>query len=292
MIKGKILKGVGSFYTVYSYKDKKTYTLKARGIFRKKKIKPVIGDEVIFSYSSDDDGSIDEILPRKNELIRPSISNIDNIIIVCSIKHPDISYLVLDKMIINSTLKNTNLTVCFNKADLASEKEKEDILDIYKDAGINIIFTSNVTMEGIDKVKEILKGRVTTFMGVSAAGKSSLINSVYRGYDLETGIISEKIKRGKHTTRHCELFLEHNDTFFADTPGFSSLDVFDVKKEDLSCYYNEFSHYSGCKYINCVHINEPNCEIKKAVEENKINKIRYNNYLKIYNQLKEKENKY
>lgn len=292
MLRGKILKGVGSFYTVYSYDDKKEYVLKARGIFRKQKITPTVGDNVLFSAVSEDEGNIEKIENRKNLLIRPSISNVDNIIIVCAIKEPDISYFLLDKMIINASIKNVNLNVCFNKSDLADEEEMRRIKGIYENAGLNVIFTSNVTDEGIAEVRRMLKNKSSVFMGVSGAGKSSLINSLFEDFNLETSHVSRKIKRGRHTTRHSELFMEDENTFIADTPGFSSLEVFDVQKEDLHHYYNDFLPYAECKYPNCVHINEPNCGVKDAVNSGKINLTRYNAYKQIYEELKIKENKY
>ncbi|WP_290776170.1 ribosome small subunit-dependent GTPase A [Anaerofustis sp.] len=292
MLRGKILKGVGSFYTVYSYDDQKEYVLKARGIFRKQKITPTVGDNVLFSAVAEDEGNIEKIENRKNLLIRPSISNVDNIIIVCAIKEPDISYFLLDKMIINASIKNVNLNVCFNKSDLVDEEEMNRIKGIYENAGLNVIFTSNVTDEGIGEVRRLLKNNSSVFMGVSGAGKSSLINSLFEDFNLQTSHVSRKIKRGRHTTRHCELFMEDENTFIADTPGFSSLEVFDVKKEDLHHYYNDFLPYAECKYLNCVHINEPNCGVKDAVNRGKINLTRYNTYKQIYEELKIKENKY
>lgn len=292
MLKGKILKGVGSFYTVYSYEDKKEYTLKARGIFRKQKITPTVGDEVLFTAVNTDEGSIEEIIERKSLLIRPSISNVDNIIIVCAVREPDISFFLLDKMIINASIKNVDLTICFNKCDLADEALKDYLKEEYKNSGFNLIFTSNATGEGIDEVKSLLKDKSSVFMGVSGAGKSSLINSLFEGYDLETSHVSRKIKRGRHTTRHSELFMEDENTFIADTPGFSSLEVFDVEKEDLYHYYNEFIPYINCKFPNCVHINEPACGVKDAIKEGKISSLRYNTYKQIYEEIKSKENKY
>lgn len=292
MLKGKILKGVGSFYTVYSYNDNKEYTLKARGIFRKQKITPVVGDEVLFSAINTEDGSIEKIEKRKNELIRPSISNVDNIVIVCALKQPDISFFLLDKMLINAYNENVDIYICFNKCDLCTKEEIEEIKNIYKNSGFNLIFTSNITKEGIEEIKPILKNKTTVFMGVSGAGKSSMINSLYDNYKLETSHVSRKIKRGRHTTRHSELFMENENTFVADTPGFSSLEVFDVKKEDLYHYYNEFNEYIDCKFPNCVHINEPVCGVKDAVKDGKINITRYNTYKQIFEEIKSKENKY
>jgi len=292
MLKGKILKGVGSFYTVYSYEDKKEYTLKARGIFRKQKITPTVGDNVLFNAVSEDEGSIEKIEQRKSLLVRPSISNLDNIIIVCAVKEPDISFFLLDKMIVNSSIKNVDMTICFNKCDLIDEDEREYIKNAYKNSGINILFTSNKTRDGIEDVKAVLKDKTSVFMGVSGAGKSSLINSLFENYNLETSHVSRKIKRGRHTTRHSELFMEDENTLIADTPGFSSLEVFDIEKEDLYHYYNEFIPYIDCKYPNCVHINEPVCGVKNAVEDGKISRLRYETYKQIYEEIKSKEKKY
>lgn len=291
MQKGKIIKGVGSFYTVYSYKEKKTHTLKARGIFRKQKIRPTVGDEVMFSEEGDG-GNIERILDRKNEMVRPSIANIDNIIIVCALKEPDISTLLLDKMIINAMTGHADITVCFNKTDLVDEKTCEEIKATYENSGCTLVFTSGVTGDGLETIRNTVRGKCSVFMGVSGAGKSTIINSVFGKRLMETGGVSRKIKRGKHTTRHSELFIMDEDTFVADTPGFSSLEVFGIEKEDLWHYYDEFLPYADCRFPNCVHINEPDCGVKKAIEEGRISQLRHENYRQIFEEIKSRENNY
>ena len=291
MLKGKIIKGVGSFYTVYSYKEKKLHTLKARGIFRKQKIKPTVGDEVLFTVQ-DESGSIEEILERKNEMIRPSIANIDNIIIVAALREPDISFVLLDKMIINAMTGHADITVCFNKTDLADEEEIEFVRKQYENSGCNLMFASAVENTGLDELRKLVRGGCSIFMGVSGAGKSSIINRVFGRDLMDTSHVSRKIKRGRHTTRHSELFMMDEDTFVADTPGFSSLEVFGIEKEDLYHYYDEFIPYAECRFVNCVHVNEPDCGVKQAVSEGKISRTRYESYLQIFEEIKAKENIY
>ncbi len=289
MFEGIITKGVGSFYTVYSFDENRYYTLRARGVFRKEKITPTVGDRVSFTLEDDENGVMEKIHDRKNILIRPSVSNVSNIIIVASIKDPDIKFSLLDKMIINSSIKDVNIIVCFNKADLSSEEEMKKIEKIYENTKIKMVFTSAEEKKGIEELRSILKGKVSVFMGVSGAGKSSLLNELFPNTNAKTSEVSRKIKRGRHTTRHSELFMYEKGVFIADTPGFSSLEIFDILSQDLWHYYDEFFTYNSCKFNSCIHINEPGCGIKKAVEEGLISEERYENYKYIFKEIEDKE---
>ena len=289
MEEGIILKGVGSFYTVYSFNDNKEYVLRAKGIFRKDELIPTVGDRVYFSLKEKQEGLIEEILPRKNILIRPSVSNVDKMVIVASIKKPNVNFLLLDKMLINAKKQNLEVLICFNKIDLASNEEIDKIKIDYGNCGCKLYFVSVKEEIGIKELKNDLLGKVIAFSGVSGAGKSSLFNKISPLLNLETGDISRKIDRGKHTTRHVELILWEKNSFLADTPGFSSLEIFDVSSFDLWQYYREFYDYSDCYFSSCMHINEPKCNVIKAVKENKISALRYENYKKLLEEVKKRE---
>ena len=287
MRKGILLKGVGSFYTVCSFEDDKEYVLKARGIFRKDEITPCVGDIVWFEAENENsEGTIEKIENRKNFLVRPPIANIDQMIIVASLKSPDINYIVLDKMIVNALKQNIKIMLCFNKLDLVDKGLTDRIKKCYEKSGFEIFFISVKNKFGTEELKSHLSGKVTAFAGLSGVGKSSLINEIIPGAEMETGQVSEKVKRGKHTTRHLELFRYGKDGFVADTPGFSSLSLFDIEYGDLWKYYPEFYNFSDCRFATCMHINEPGCNVKKAVEAGEINELRYSNYLKLLEELR------
>ena len=280
-MRGIITKGIGGLYFVKA-EDNQIYECKARGIFRKEKIKPMIGDNVLFEY--DDNGAvITEIEPRKNSLIRPSVANIDTLIAVISAKNPCPDFLLTDKLLLMAEIRNIPPVICITKTDLSSTKE---IHDVYKNTGYKIFEVSSKTNTGISELKSILKGKTTAFAGLSGVGKSSLLNLLIER-NLKTGDISHKINRGKHTTRHVELFDLDIGGFVLDTPGFSSFEPDTIEENTLSLYYPEMGSYkNSCRFKGCSHINEPDCAVKDALNNGHISEERYKNYCQIYTTLK------
>ncbi|MBU5254704.1 ribosome small subunit-dependent GTPase A [Tissierella praeacuta] len=286
MINGIIVKGIGGFYYVRTKSD--IVECRARGVFREEKLTPLVGDKVRIRISDEDNtGYIEEIYPRTSKLLRPPVANITQAIIVMSIKGPDINPWLLDRFIIMAEHENLDIVICINKSDLAEEKAL-DLKSIYKNIGYKVINTSIVTGEGIDELKELLNNNISVFAGPSGAGKSSLLNTVNENFKLETGNVSFKTKRGKHTTRHIELLELHDNTFVLDSPGFSSLNIDFIEQEiELKNYFREIYKYGDkCRFISCLHKNEPNCEVKKQVEEGNIRKERYENYLLFLEEIK------
>ena len=287
---GKIVKGIAGFYYVHVV-EFGLYECKAKGVFRKEKIKPLVGDNVEIDVldEAEKKGNIVEVLERKNELIRPAVANIDQALVVFAVTKPKPHFNLLDRFLIMMESKRIPVILCFNKKDIAKEPEIHHLKEIYESCGYQMIFTSALEKENIEKVKQLLRGKTTAIAGPSGVGKSSLINIFQPDANMETGTISEKIERGKHTTRHSELICIEEDTYIMDTPGFSSLYTNDFEKEELKYYFTEFEPYEGkCKFQGCDHVHEPNCAVKAALEEGKIHHIRYENYLEMYNELKEK----
>ena len=287
---GKIVKGIAGFYYVHVV-EFGLYECKAKGVFRKEKIKPLVGDNVEIDILDETEkkGNIVEVLERKNELIRPAVANIDQALVVFAVTKPKPHFNLLDRFLIMMESKGIPVVLCFNKKDIAKEPEIHHLKEIYESCGYQMIFTSALEKENIEKVKQLLRGKTTAIAGPSGVGKSSLINIFQPDANMETGTISEKIERGKHTTRHSELICIEEDTYIMDTPGFSSLYTNDFEKEELKYYFTEFEPYEGkCKFQGCDHVHEPNCAVKAALEEGKIHHIRYENYLEMYNELKEK----
>lgn len=289
-MQGKIVKGIAGFYYVHVV-ESGLYECKAKGVFRKEKIKPLVGDNVEIDILDETEkkGNIVEVLERKNELIRPAVANIDQALVVFAVTKPKPHFNLLDRFLIMMESKRIPVILCFNKKDIAKEPEIHHLKEIYESCGYQMIFTSALEKENIEKVKQLLRGKTTAIAGPSGVGKSSLINIFQPDANMETGTISEKIERGKHTTRHSELICIEEDTYIMDTPGFSSLYTNDFEKEELKYYFTEFEPYEGkCKFQGCDHVHEPNCAVKAALEEGKIHHIRYENYLEMYNELKEK----
>ena len=290
-MKGKIVKGIAGFYYVHVVKSG-VYECKAKGIFRKEKIKPLVGDNVEIDVINEAEktGNITEILPRRNELIRPAVANIDQALIVFAVTSPKPHLNLLDRFLIMMESKSIPVTLCFNKKDLADEKEWETLKEIYETCGYPVVFTSAAKEENIEQIRQILEGKTTALAGPSGVGKSSLINLLDPDANMETGEISRKIERGRHTTRHSELFSIGGETYIMDTPGFGSLYVNDFEKEDLKDYFREFRAYEGsCRFQGCSHIHEPGCAVKEALSEEKIPKSRYENYLEMYRELEQKK---
>ncbi len=289
MKRGIIVKGIGGFYYIIHNED--IYECKPRGIFRKQKIKPLVGDVVLFDSNEDTkEGTIEKILDRKVELFRPPVANVDQAIIVFAIKNPNPDLKLLDKLLIMGEYYNLELKICINKIDIDDVEECKKIHEIYKHTGYNIIFTSTKSDIGISEINETLKDKITVFAGPSGVGKSSILNSIQRGLKLKTGDISEKIKRGKHTTRHTELLKLDGGGWVVDTPGFTSFDIDFLESNNIEKLFPEFGNYiESCKFNNCIHINEPGCAIKDALNNGYINKNRYNNYVDFVKQIAESE---
>lgn len=290
-MQGKIIKGIAGFYYVHISK-KGIYECKAKGIFRKENIKPLVGDNVEIEITDQKEfkGNIIEILPRKSELIRPAVANIDQALIIFAMSKPEPNYNLLDRFLLMMKKQGLDCIICFNKRDIATKQERENIQKIYENSGCRVIFASALKKEGIDEIINILDGKTTAVAGPSGVGKSSIVNCLQRQIKMETGAISEKIERGKHTTRHSELITISDNTYIMDTPGFSSLSLFDIEKEELKDYFPEFNAYEDdCRFLTCAHIHEPVCGVKEAIERGDISKVRYDNYVAFYEELKEKE---
>lgn len=293
-MQGRIIKGIAGFYYVYSVVESSVYECKAKGAFRKEKIKPLVGDMVEFEVldEAEKTGNITAILPRKSELIRPAVANIDQALVVFAITKPKPHFNLLDRFLVMMERQDIPVVICFNKKDIADKEEQEALKAIYEPSGYPVIFTSAEKKENIGKVREMLKGKITTVAGPSGVGKSSLINCLQENINMETGSISQKIERGKHTTRHSELIPIDEESYIMDTPGFSSLYTNDFEKEDLKHYFPEIEEYFGCcRFQGCNHVNEPGCAVKEAVEAGNIHKVRYENYLEMYRELEQKERK-
>jgi len=266
---------------------------KAKGIFRNKQIKPLVGDMVEIELTDEEKklGNIIDIFPRKNVLIRPASANVDQALVIFAIVKPSAKYNLLDRFLIMMEKQNLPCIICFNKKDIATEEEKEELIKAYGNCGYEVMFVSGKEDQGIDEIRMHLKGKTTVVAGPSGVGKSTIINALCPQANMETGEISRKIERGKHTTRHAELFaLAEENTYICDTPGFTSLSLGEMEKEELQSYYPEFAEYEAeCKFGGCAHISEPVCGVKAALQDGKISKVRYENYVVLYNELKDRK---
>lgn len=289
-MQGKIIKGIAGFYYVHTI-DNRIYECKAKGVFRNQKIKPLVGDNVEMDIISEDEltGNVVDILPRKNELIRPAVANIDQTLVVFASLSPEPNFNLLSRFLVMMDWNEIPTIICFNKADQVDEEEIARLTGIFAKSGAKVIVTSVVTNEGIDELKNLLVGKTTALAGPSGVGKSSILNAIFPDANSRTGNISEKINRGKHTTRHSEIFHVDTDTYIMDTPGFTSLDYANIEDINLHYYFNEFEPYEGqCRFNGCVHVNEPDCKVKEALSNGEISQIRYDIYLEMYNEMKAK----
>ena len=289
-MQGKIVKGIAGFYYVHVV-ESGLYECKAKGVFRKEKVKPLVGDIVRIDIIDEDKkiGNIVEICERKNELIRPAVANIDQALVVFAVAKPKPHFNLLDRFLVMMESKRISVILCFNKMDIATEEDMNELRAIYEKSGYRIVFTSAKEQENIEQLKSMLHGKTTAIAGPSGVGKSSLINLLQPNAGMETGSISEKIERGKHTTRHSELIWIEDNTYIMDTPGFSSLYTNEFEKEELKYYFTEFEQYEGqCRFQGCDHVHEPGCAVKEALEAGEIHPVRYENYLEMYKELKEK----
>ena len=287
LLTGKIIKGIAGFYYVQS-EGKGLFACKAKGLFRGLGIKPLVGDVCRFRITdeSDMEGNVEEILPRKNSIIRPACANIDEAVIVVSATKPAIKYMLLDKIHLFFEYYEIPVCICLNKTDEADASVINEVRARYAKSGVRLICTSAETGAGVDELKKHLSGKTVILTGPSGTGKSSLVNEMFPGAAMETGDVS-KIGRGRHTTRHTELFRIAPDTYVADTPGFTSLDIPSIEPDRLKFYYNEFAPFEGkCRFDMCTHIHEPGCAVKEALEAGEIDEGRYEIYKEFYSALK------
>ena len=289
-MQGKIVKGISGFYYVHVV-GAGIYECKAKGIFRNQKKKPLVGDNVRIAVLDEQEhiGNVEELLPRVNELIRPAVANIDQALVIFAASRPAPNLNLLDRFLCMMEYQQVPTVICFNKCDLISEEEEKALAAIYRPAGYELIFTSTKTGQNIDRFKELLKGKTTAVAGPSGVGKSSLVNLTQDQVSMETGKISEKIQRGKHTTRHSELISISDSTYIMDTPGFSSLDVPGLEQEKLWSCFPEFVPYEPrCRFTCCSHITEPGCGVKEALEHGEISGERYEHYVQFYEEMKQR----
>lgn len=301
MPEGLIVKALSGYYYVLS-EDKQTIQCRARGIFKKKGITPLVGDRVLYALTENGEGTVDEILPRDCELIRPPIANVNLVVLVFSLDEPALNVQLLDKFLVHTEHAGLESIICFSKRDLLDRKEAvqlktdmsvEKIIDAYEQIGYQVIMTSAMTSEGTEEILKKLSGCISVFAGQSGVGKSSLLNAIIPGLRLETNEISTKLGRGKHTTRHVELIPLHRGGLVADTPGFSQLDFLQIEVEDLSDCFREFREYSAyCKFRGCLHLHEPGCKVIEAKEQRKIKESRYEHYVLFLNEMKERKRRY
>jgi len=285
---GKIIKGIAGFYYVHTPEG--VYECKAKGAFRNQKVKPLVGDNVEIDVIDTEKGigNIIKVLERNNKLIRPAVANVDQAVIIFAAKKPEPNFNLLDRFLVMMLYQDIPCIICFNKSDIVTEDEIRLLEETYLKCGYQVVFTSTFTGDGLDNLKELLKNKTTVLAGPSGVGKSSIINEIKPDANMETGSISKKIERGKHTTRHSELFHVEDMTYIMDTPGFTSLFIEGMEKEELKDYFVEFEEYEPyCRFQGCAHINEPNCGVKQALEEGKISKVRYDNYVFLYEELKQ-----
>ncbi|MBQ8189026.1 MAG: ribosome small subunit-dependent GTPase A [Lachnospiraceae bacterium] len=289
-MQGKIIKGIAGFYYV-KCDDGITYECKAKGVFRKDHRKPLVGDDVYMDVIDEQKhiGNIRELLERKNELIRPAVANIDQALVIFAVAAPEPNLGLLDRFLIQMEYAGIDTIICFNKTDLVEGTEETRLRKIYESAGYRVLTISAVNKEGISEIESVLKGKVTTVAGPSGVGKSTLVNCLQNETVMETGDISAKIERGKHTTRHSQLMEIDKDTYIFDTPGFSSLSVSELLPEELKMCFPEFQRYEGsCRFLGCAHIHEPDCGVKEALAAGEISKERYEDYVNLYTECKDK----
>ena len=288
-MQGKIIRGIGGFY--YINAGNSIYECKAKGSFRKDGIRPLVGDDCIIDILDEKNrlANITSILPRHSEIIRPAVANVDQAMIIFAISRPEPNFNLLDRFIIQISQKDLPCIIVINKMDLADDDQRREIEEAYVACGCRVVFTSVSNREGVEEIRKLIKGKTPTVAGPSGVGKSSMINLLQSAVKMQTGVLSDKIDRGKHTTRHSELIPIDEDTYILDTPGFSSLNLFDVSTDTLKDYYYEFEDYAAeCRFLDCKHISEPDCGVKKAVESGEVSRLRYENYLTLYRECKEK----
>lgn len=286
MIQGTIIKGIGGFYYVKT--NDCIYSCRARGKFRKDSLTPIVGDiaQIDVTDTEKKEGYVINILPRKNELFRPQVSNIDLLLITFAAQDPVPSLAFIDKLTVTAASRNIKSAICINKCDLNPEIA-EEYARIYELAGFTVLRVSAETGKNVEQLKELLKDKTTALAGSSGVGKSSLLNAIGESFNLKTGGISDKIQRGKHTTRHTELFPLSFGGFVFDTPGFGSYEIENISYKELPSLFPEIESFEGgCRFTGCSHIKEPDCSVKAALSEGKIPESRYESYVTLYEELK------
>lgn len=289
-MQGRIMKGIAGFYYVYA-EDRQLYECKAKGIFRKDNRKPLVGDfvEITVLDEREKEGNLVRILPRKNSLIRPAVANVDQAFVIFAMEDPKPNFLLLDRFLIMMEQQGIPAVICFNKIDLAKQEEVDLLAGIYRECGYHVILASAAKKTGLEEIRQALRGKTTVVAGPSGVGKSSLTNLMQEEVQMETGEISRKLKRGRHTTRHSQIIPVADQTFLVDTPGFTSLYLTDMEEQELKDYFREFRKYEGnCRFQGCRHIHEPGCAVKEALEKEEISSLRYEDYLGLYQELREK----
>lgn len=292
---GLITKALSGFY--YVRPDDAPSSIvqcRARGVFKKKGVTPLVGDRCIFSEEKTGEGTVTEILPRVSQLIRPAVANVDTVILVFSVTDPDLNLQLLDKFLVHTEHAGIKSLICLSKADLPhDEAHVQSAISLYKDIGYPVLLCSTVTGEGMDHLLQLLHGKISVVSGQSGVGKSSLLNALVPGMQLETGEISQRLGRGRHTTRHVELIEMSDQTFIADTPGFSQLDFQQIDPEELGSTFLEFSAYAErCRFRGCLHMEEPSCAVREATEEGSIAKSRYEHYRNFLDDIKNRKRRY
>ncbi|MDG5788241.1 ribosome small subunit-dependent GTPase A [Evansella sp. AB-P1] len=291
---GRIVKALSGFY--YVENEHGIYQCRGRGNFRKRKITPLVGDWVEFDAENHTDGYVLEVQSRTNELIRPPIANVDQAILVFSTEEPSFSPLLLDKFLVHVEANNIDPVICMSKIDLLEEEKEKEIQtyeEVYRQLDYEVVSTSIYVEETIQALRPYLINKISVFAGQSGVGKSSLLNALKPGINIETAPISKALGRGKHTTRHVELIPIEEGGYVADTPGFSSLDFQGIEAEDLSlCFPEMREHMKDCKFRGCIHENEPKCAVKTAVDNGEIAAFRYNHYLQFLDEIKSQKRRY
>ena len=293
MPEGKIIKALSGFY--YVANEDGVVQCRGRGVFRLNKVHPLVGDEVVFQAENATEGYILEVKERKNELVRPQIANVDQAILVFSAVEPDFSTTLLDRFLVLVEYNHIQPLICITKMDLTSEKQKarlEQYAKDYRNAGYEVIFTSSETSSGLEELNPHLEGKISVFAGQSGVGKSSLLNAIRPDLELKTDDISSHLGRGKHTTRHVELITVCNG-LVADTPGFSSLEFTDIDAEELNSCFPDISELSNnCKFRACLHMAEPKCAVKAALETGSLPDYRYAHYKDFLLEIKDRKPRY
>lgn len=285
-IEGLVIRAYNSFYYIRAAQQEALITCKLKGRLKKERFSLLVGDYVRVELAADGTGSIDQILPRSSFLLRPAVANLEQVILVFAMRQPDYSLMLIDKMLALYSKSNVQLVLCFNKCELADEQAV--LRNLYEQIGYKVLFTSTKTMSGIEELRACLQGKISAFAGPSGVGKSSLLNVLQPGLELQTGDVSDKIGRGKHTTRYSQLLNLNTGGYIVDTPGFSSVDTEVFKDDNLSELFRDIKVIArGCKFSSCKHDQEPACAVKEAVDSGQLPASRYDNYLVVLRELKE-----